>query len=56
MNKNGGVIESNITLVSKDSETSDSAAIDAMNQLATVDRVPAVISATGSGVSLAIIE
>ena len=55
VNENGGVLKSNITLVSKDSNTSESAAIVAMNQLATV-RVPAVIGAAGSDVSLAIID
>ena len=56
VNENEGVLESNITLISKDSETSESAAIDAMNQLVTVDRVPAVIGAAYSAVSLAIID
>jgi ABC-type branched-subunit amino acid transport system substrate-binding protein/ABC-type taurine transport system substrate-binding protein len=56
VNENGGVLESNITLVSKDSETSESATIDAMNSLVTADRVPAVIGAAASDVSLAIID
>lgn len=56
VNENGGVLGGNITLVSTDSQTSEIAAVDAMNQLATVDRVPAVIGAAGSGASMAIIE
>lgn len=55
VNESGGVLGSEITLVSKDSVTSESAAIDAMTCLATVDRVPAAIGAAGSSISLAII-
>lgn len=56
VNESGGVLGSEITLVSKDSVTSESAAIDAMTCLATVDRVPAAIGAAGSSISLAIID
>ena len=56
VNENGGVLGSEIALVSKDSQTSEVAAVDAMNQLATIDKVPAVIGAAGSGVSLAVIS
>jgi ABC-type branched-subunit amino acid transport system substrate-binding protein len=37
VNESGGVLESNITIVSKDSKTSEVAAVDVMNQLVTVD-------------------
>lgn len=56
VNENGGVLGSEITIVSRDSETSEIASVDAMNQLATIDNVPAVIGAAGSGPSLAIID
>ena len=56
VNENGGVLGSEIVIVSTDSRTSEVAAVDAMNQLATIDKVPAVIGAAGSGPSLAIIN
>ncbi|MEA1894564.1 MAG: ABC transporter substrate-binding protein [Euryarchaeota archaeon] len=56
VNENGGVLGGNVTLVTTDSQTTGVAAVDAMNRLATIDKVPAVIGAAGSGVSLAVID
>ncbi len=56
VNENGGVLGSDVNLVTMDSGTSTTIANDAMNHLATIDKVPAVIGAAGSGVSLAIIN
>jgi len=56
VNENGGVLGSDIKLVTTDSQTTGVAAVGAMNQLVTIDKVPAVIGAAGSGVSLAIIN
>lgn len=56
VNENGGVLGGKITLVTTDSQTSGVAAVGAMNQLVTVDKVSAVIGAAGSGVSLAVID
>lgn len=56
VNENGGVLGGDIKLVTTDSQTNGVAAVGAMNQLVTIDKVPAVIGAAGSGVSLAIID
>jgi branched-chain amino acid transport system substrate-binding protein/neutral amino acid transport system substrate-binding protein len=56
VNENGGVLGGNIALVTTDSQTTGVAAVGAMNQLVTVDKVSAVIGAAGSGVSLAVID
>nr|QNO46441.1 hypothetical protein KCGBEFIM_00016 [Methanosarcinales archaeon ANME-2c ERB4] len=56
VNENGGVLGGDIKLVTKDSQTTGVAAVDAMNQLVTLEKVPAVIGAAGSGVSLAVID
>jgi len=45
VNENGGVLGGKITLVTTDSQTSGVAAVGAMNQLVTVDKVSAVIGA-----------
>ena len=56
VNENEGVLGSEITLVTMDSGTSTTIANEAMNHLATVEQVPAVIGAAGSSVSMAIIN
>jgi len=56
VNENGGVLGGKIALVTTDSQTSGVAAVGAMNQLVTIDKVPVVIGAAGSGVSLAVID
>jgi branched-chain amino acid transport system substrate-binding protein/neutral amino acid transport system substrate-binding protein len=56
VNENGGVLGGKIALVTTDSQTTGVAAVGAMNQLVTIDKVPAVIGAAGSGVSLAVID
>jgi ABC-type branched-subunit amino acid transport system substrate-binding protein len=56
VNENGGVLGGNIILVPTDSQTTGVAAVGAMNQLVTIDKVPVVIGAAGSGVSLAVID
>jgi neutral amino acid transport system substrate-binding protein len=56
VNENGGVLGSDLTLVTMDSGTSTTIANEAMNHLATIEKVPAVIGAAGSSVSMAIIN
>ncbi|MEA3282397.1 MAG: ABC transporter substrate-binding protein [Euryarchaeota archaeon] len=56
VNENGGVLGGKVALVTTDLQTTGVAAVGAMNQLVTIDKVPAVICAAGSGVSLAVID
>lgn len=56
VNQNGGVLGKNIRLVNEDSETSPTTAASAMIKLVNVDKVPVVIGAAGSSVSMAIIS
>lgn len=56
VNENGGVLGKNLTLIVEDTQTSESASVDAANKLVKVDKVPVVIGATGSGSSMAIID
>jgi neutral amino acid transport system substrate-binding protein len=45
-----------VTMINEDSQTSEIAAVDAANKLVKVNKVPAIIGATGSGISMAIID
>ncbi|MFQ6054848.1 MAG: ABC transporter substrate-binding protein [Methanosarcinales archaeon] len=56
VNENGGVLGAKIKLITEDSQTSETAAADAMNKLVKVDKVPAVIGGAGSGISMAMIS
>jgi branched-chain amino acid transport system substrate-binding protein/neutral amino acid transport system substrate-binding protein len=56
INENGGVLGSQIKLIVEDDQTSNIAAVDAANKLVKVDRVPAIVGATGSGPSMSIID
>ena len=56
VNENGGVLGKNLTLIVEDTQTSESASVDAANKLVKVDKVPVIIGATGSGSSMAIID
>lgn len=56
INENGGVLGSQIRLIVEDDQTSNIAAVDAANKLVKVDRVPAIVGATGSGPSMSIID
>ncbi|MGV8175456.1 MAG: ABC transporter substrate-binding protein [Methanothrix sp.] len=56
INENGGVLGSQIKLIVEDDQTSNIAAVDAVNKLVKVDRVPAIVGATGSGPSMSVID
>ncbi|MBE0523564.1 MAG: ABC transporter substrate-binding protein [Methanosarcinales archaeon] len=56
VNKNGGLLGSHVTLISEDSQTSEIAAVDGANKLVKINKVPAIIGAAGSSISLSFIE
>jgi hypothetical protein len=56
VNANGGLLGSEVSLINEDSQTSEIAGVDGANKLVKVNKVPALIGAAGSGVSLAIID
>ncbi|MCK5217291.1 MAG: ABC transporter substrate-binding protein [Methanosarcinales archaeon] len=56
VNANGGLLGSEVSLINEDSQTAEIAGVDGANKLVKVNKVPAVIGAAGSGVSLAIID
>ncbi|HUW67069.1 MAG TPA: ABC transporter substrate-binding protein [Candidatus Nanoarchaeia archaeon] len=56
VNENGGLLGSQVTLISEDSQTSEIAAVDGANKLVKINKVPAIIGAAGSSISLAFIE
>ena len=56
INANGGLLGKQLSLLAEDDQTNNVAAVDAVNKLVKVDRVPAIIGATGSGPSMSIID
>ena len=56
VNENGGLLGSSVTLISEDSQTSEIAAVDGANKLVKINKVPAIIGAAGSSISLSFIE
>ena len=56
INANGGLLGKQLLLLIEDDQTSNIASVDAVNKLVKVDRVPAIIGATGSGPSMSIID
>ncbi|MCD4768332.1 MAG: ABC transporter substrate-binding protein [Methanosarcinales archaeon] len=56
VNANGGLLGKRVTLISEDSQTSEIAAVDAANKLVKVNKVPAIIGAAGSSISLSFID
>jgi ABC-type branched-subunit amino acid transport system substrate-binding protein len=56
VNANGGIMGKDLELVAEDDQTSEVPAVDAANKLIKVDKVSAVIGATGSGPSMAVID
>lgn len=56
INANGGLLGKQIALLVEDDQTNNVAAVDAVNKLVKVDRVPAIVGATGSGQSMSVID
>jgi len=56
VNANGGLLGTQVTMINEDSQTSEIAAVDGANKLVKIDKVPAIIGAAGSGISMAIID
>lgn len=56
VNDNGGVLGGELVAIVEDTQTSEVPAVDAANKLVKVDKVPAIIGATGSGSSMAFID
>ncbi|MEA3488032.1 MAG: ABC transporter substrate-binding protein [Euryarchaeota archaeon] len=56
VNDNGGVLDKRLTLVIKDTETSDEVAIKRAHELVGLLKVPVIIGTTGSGPCMAVID
>jgi neutral amino acid transport system substrate-binding protein len=56
INANGGLLGKQLTILVEDDQTNNVAAVDAVNKLVKVDRVPVIVGATGSGPSMSIID
>ena len=56
INANGGLLGKQLILLAEDDQTNNVAAVDAVNKLVKVDRVSAIVGATGSGPSMSIID
>ncbi|MDD1748554.1 MAG: ABC transporter substrate-binding protein [Methanothrix sp.] len=56
VNANGGILGKQLMLLVEDDQTNNVAAVDAVNKLVKVDRVPVIVGATGSGPSMSIID
>lgn len=56
VNDNGGILGKQLILLVEDDQTNNVAAVDAVNKLVKVDRVPVIVGATGSGPSMSIID
>lgn len=56
VNENGGLLGAQVTLINEDSQTSEIAAVDGANKLVKVNKVPAIIGAAGSSISLSFID
>jgi branched-chain amino acid transport system substrate-binding protein/neutral amino acid transport system substrate-binding protein len=56
INANGGLLGKQVVLLVEDDQTNNVAAVDAVNKLVKVDRVAAIVGATGSGQSMSVID
>ena len=56
INANGGLLGKQLILLAEDDQTNNVAAVDAVNKLVKVDRVSAIVGATGSGPSMSVID
>ena len=56
INANGGLLGKQVALLVEDDQTNNVAAVDAVNKLVKVDRVAAIVGATGSGQSMSVID
>jgi len=56
INANGGLLGKEVVLLVEDDQTNNVAAVDAVNKLVKVDRVAAIVGATGSGQSMSVID
>ena len=56
INANGGLQGKQVALLVEDDQTNNVAAVDAVNKLVKVDRVAAIVGATGSGQSMSVID
>ncbi len=56
VNANGGILGKQLVLIVEDDQTNNVAAVDAVNKLVKVDRVPVIVGATGSGPSMSVID
>ena len=56
INDSGGLLGRKLVLLIEDDQTNNVAAVDAANKLVKVDRVPAIVGATGSGQSMSVID
>lgn len=56
INADGGLLGKQIALLVEDDQTNNVAAVDAVNKLVKVDRVAAIVGATGSGQSMSVID
>jgi branched-chain amino acid transport system substrate-binding protein/neutral amino acid transport system substrate-binding protein len=56
INANGGLLGKQVELLVEDDQTNNVAAVDAVNKLVKVDRVAAIVGATGSGQSMSAID
>ncbi|MDF1557584.1 MAG: ABC transporter substrate-binding protein [ANME-2 cluster archaeon] len=56
VNANGGLLGKPVTLINEDSQTSEIAAVDGANKLVNINKVPAIIGAAGSSISLSFIK
>ncbi len=52
INEAGGVLGKKLVLVSRDTQTDPTAAVDAANKLVNIDKVPAIVGALSSGVTI----
>jgi neutral amino acid transport system substrate-binding protein len=56
VNANGGLLGQQVTMINEDSQTSEIAAVDGANKLVNINKVPVIIGAAGSSISLSFIE
>lgn len=56
INANGGLLGKQLRLLIEDDQSNNVAAVDAVNKLVKVDRVPVIVGCTGSGPSMSVID
>lgn len=56
VNNNGGLLGTQVKMINEDSQTSGVAAVDGANKLVKINKVPAIIGAAGSSISLSFID